>query len=130
MKCLFVLICAEEHLSRNHSASNVRVAPVGRLMTPRSLGGNGFDSAGDSDEEGTELEIGEDNCFRYEDINHSVDFMSVNVCVVLSSSFIFLCSNRDSHYVVFNIGTSLARRPNLKCNLMQIPLVFYSNMTF
>lgn len=84
-----MLICAEEHLSASHSGSNVRVAPVSRLMTPRSLGGNAFDSAGDSDEEGTELVIGEDTFFNYADINHSVDFMGINVCVVLASSFIF-----------------------------------------
>ena len=84
-----MLICAEEDISGNHSVSNVRVTPVGRLMTPRSLGGNAFDSAGESDEEGTELAIGEDGCFRYEDINHSVDFMSVNVCVVLAYYFMF-----------------------------------------
>lgn len=68
----------EEHLSASHSGSNVRVAPVSRLMTPRSLGGNAFDSAGDSDEEGTELVIGEDTFFNYPDINHSVDFMGIN----------------------------------------------------
>ncbi|RVW82456.1 putative AMP deaminase [Vitis vinifera] len=78
LKFLFVLICAEEHLSASHSGSNVRVAPVSRLMTPRSLGGNAFDSAGDSDEEGTELVIGEDTFFNYADINHSVDFMGIN----------------------------------------------------
>lgn len=83
-KFLFVLICAEEHHSASHSGHSVRVAPVGRLMTPRSLGGNAFDSAADSDDEGTELAAGEDTFFSYEGINHPVDFMSINVCGFLA----------------------------------------------
>ncbi|XP_062160523.1 AMP deaminase-like [Alnus glutinosa] len=50
-----------------------RIASVGRLVTPRSPGGNAFDSAGDSDEEATELANGDDILFNYGYIDSSTD---------------------------------------------------------
>lgn len=52
-------------------------------MTPRSPGGNAFDSAGDSDEEATELANGDDILFNYGYIDSSTDITNAQVCVVL-----------------------------------------------
>ncbi|XP_065620435.1 AMP deaminase-like [Quercus suber] len=58
----------------NHSAKYTRVASVGRLVTPRSPGGNAFDDDGDSDDDGTELTNGEDMLFNYGNIDSPIDF--------------------------------------------------------
>uniref|UniRef100_A0A7N2LB25 AMP deaminase n=1 Tax=Quercus lobata TaxID=97700 RepID=A0A7N2LB25_QUELO len=58
----------------NHSAKYTRVASVGRLVTPRSPGGNAFDDDGDSDDDGTELTNGEDMLFDYGNIDSPIDF--------------------------------------------------------
>lgn len=59
------------------------VGSIGRLMTPRSPGGNAFDVAGDSDDDdATELANGEDMFFDYGNLEASVDTVNVLVCVV------------------------------------------------
>ncbi|XP_057777088.1 AMP deaminase-like isoform X2 [Salvia miltiorrhiza] len=44
----------------NHSGTSMRVGSVGRLVTPGSACGYAFERTGDSDDEGTELEVEED----------------------------------------------------------------------
>lgn len=56
-----------------HSGMVPRMASVGRLVTPRSSCGNAFDSAGDSDEEGTEFANEEDVLFDYGYIDSSTE---------------------------------------------------------
>ncbi|XP_028094944.1 AMP deaminase-like isoform X1 [Camellia sinensis] len=53
------------------------VGSGGRLMTPRSSGGYAFGSAGDSDDEGTELATGED-LYTYENIDSSAECINLN----------------------------------------------------
>ncbi|KAK9277530.1 hypothetical protein L1049_007074 [Liquidambar formosana] len=65
----------EEDQPLDHSGSNTRVASVGRLTTPRSAGVNAFESAGDSDEEGTEFANEEDILFGYGNIDSSASFI-------------------------------------------------------
>ncbi|KAG2702230.1 hypothetical protein I3760_06G080900 [Carya illinoinensis] len=48
-----------------HSSMDSRMASVGRLVTPRSPGGNTYDNAEDSGEEGTELAYGDEVLFNY-----------------------------------------------------------------
>ncbi|XP_057949188.1 AMP deaminase-like [Malania oleifera] len=67
----------EDHMV-NPSASTMSVASVGRLMTPRSPGGNAFGNGGDSDDEVTEPANGEDIVFSYDNINSSADFINGN----------------------------------------------------
>jgi AMP deaminase len=69
----------------NHSGMYTRVASVGRLVTPRSPGGNAFDDAGDSDDDGTELTNVEDMLFDYGHIDSTTDFTNAHVCVVLAT---------------------------------------------
>ncbi|CAK9172213.1 unnamed protein product [Ilex paraguariensis] len=57
----------------DNSGSKMRVEFGGRLMTPISLGGYAFESAGDSDEEGTEFETGDEFLFTNENINSSAE---------------------------------------------------------
>ncbi|XP_042052918.1 AMP deaminase-like isoform X2 [Salvia splendens] len=45
----------------NHSGTSLRVGSVGRLVTPGSTCGYSFEGTGDSDDEGTELEMEEDD---------------------------------------------------------------------
>ncbi|XP_042049067.1 probable AMP deaminase isoform X3 [Salvia splendens] len=51
----------------NHSGTSLRVGSVGRLVTPGSTCGYSFEGTGDSDDEGTELEMGE-NASSYQNI--------------------------------------------------------------
>ncbi|KAH6756362.1 AMP deaminase [Perilla frutescens var. hirtella] len=53
----------------NHSGTSMRVGSAGRLVTPRSAGGYAFESTGDSDDDGTELEVEEDVLSYQNDIN-------------------------------------------------------------
>lgn len=62
----------------NHSGMYTRVASVGRLVTPRSPGGNAFDDAGDSDDDGTELTNVEDMLFDYGHIDSTTDFTNAH----------------------------------------------------
>lgn len=59
-------------------------------MTPRSPGGNAFESAGDSEEEGTEPADEDDILFGDENIDVSADLSNVSVS---GSSFLFLFFN-------------------------------------
>ncbi|XP_034211284.1 AMP deaminase-like isoform X4 [Prunus dulcis] len=58
-----------EGQSGNHSGSNTRMTPIGRLMTPRSQAGNAFESIADSDEEGTEFANEDDDTFNYGNVD-------------------------------------------------------------
>ncbi|KAH0991516.1 hypothetical protein GBA52_002999 [Prunus armeniaca] len=58
-----------EGQSVNHSGSNTRMTPIGRLMTPRSQAGNAFESIADSDEEGTEFANEDDDTFNYGNVD-------------------------------------------------------------
>lgn len=49
------------------------VGSIGRLITPRSPGGNAFDVVEDSDDDGTELANGDDMFFAYGNLEASVD---------------------------------------------------------
>ncbi|XP_022775981.1 probable AMP deaminase isoform X2 [Durio zibethinus] len=60
----------------SHCSSTTRLASYGRLMTPRSPGGNAFESAGDSDEEGTEPADGDEILFGDENIDISADLLN------------------------------------------------------
>ncbi|XP_042052917.1 AMP deaminase-like isoform X1 [Salvia splendens] len=53
----------------NHSGTSLRVGSVGRLVTPGSTCGYSFEGTGDSDDEGTELEMEEDDSSYRNDIN-------------------------------------------------------------
>lgn len=57
------MVCEGE--SAQISRSYKRIASVGRIMTPRSPGRNAFESAGDSDEEETQL--ANDNTIPFSD---------------------------------------------------------------
>ncbi|KAK4479751.1 hypothetical protein RD792_015283 [Penstemon davidsonii] len=58
----------EQYVS--HSSATMRVGSAGRLVTPRSAGGYAFENTEDSDDEGTELQAGEEHDLSYEnDIN-------------------------------------------------------------
>nr|DAD31136.1 TPA_asm: hypothetical protein HUJ06_009987 [Nelumbo nucifera] len=58
--------CVGSNQSFSRSGSKMRLASLGRPTTPRSPGGNAFESVEDSDEEGTELPYGEDNLVSYD----------------------------------------------------------------
>ncbi|XP_030480378.2 AMP deaminase [Cannabis sativa] len=62
-------------LSIERSSSRRRVASVERLMTPRSQAGT-FGITGDSDDDGTELAIGDEEFFNYGNVEVSIDGMS------------------------------------------------------
>lgn len=53
----------------NHAGTSMRVGSAGRLVTPRAAGGYAFESTGDSEDEGTELEVDEDILSYQNDIN-------------------------------------------------------------
>lgn len=55
----YLLLVGDEHYV-NHSGTSLRVGSVGRLVTPGSTCGYSFEGTGDSDDEGTELEMEED----------------------------------------------------------------------
>ncbi|XP_059648905.1 probable AMP deaminase [Cornus florida] len=75
-----------EDQSVNKSASKMWVGSGGRLMTPRSSGGYAFESAGDSDEEGTDNAAGEDTLFTYQNINSSTEYMNDSYSNIQNSS--------------------------------------------
>ncbi|OMO51645.1 hypothetical protein CCACVL1_29661 [Corchorus capsularis] len=64
-----------ENQTFSHGGSTARLANYGRLMTPRSPGGNAFESAGDSDEEGTEPANEDDILFGDENIDGPNDLL-------------------------------------------------------
>lgn len=68
-----------------HSGMDSRLASVGRLVTPRSPGGNTYDNAEDSDEEGTELAYGEEVLFNYGYIDIGNELTNAQVYVLLAS---------------------------------------------
>ncbi|KAL1550971.1 AMP deaminase [Salvia divinorum] len=53
----------------NHSGTSLRVGSVGRIVTPASTCGYAFEGTGDSDDEGTELEMGENVSSYRNDMN-------------------------------------------------------------
>lgn len=63
----YLLLLGEEQYV-NHSGTSMRVGSVGRLVTPGSACGYAFERTGDSDDEGTELEVGED-VSSYQNVN-------------------------------------------------------------
>ncbi|KAK6252641.1 hypothetical protein QUC31_014361 [Theobroma cacao] len=65
-----------ENQTFSRGVSSTRLATYGRLMTPRSPGGNAFESAGDSDEEGTEPGDEDDILFGDENIDGSGDLLN------------------------------------------------------
>ncbi|XVE84922.1 hypothetical protein DITRI_Ditri17bG0050700 [Diplodiscus trichospermus] len=65
--------------------STTRLATYGRHMTPRSPGGNAFESAGDSEEEGTEP-ADEDDLFGDENIDGSANLLN-DVATKVQNSF-------------------------------------------
>ncbi|XP_021292923.1 probable AMP deaminase [Herrania umbratica] len=60
----------------SRGVSTTRLATYGRLMTPRSPGGNAFESAGDSDEEGTEPADEDDILCGDQNIDGSGDLLN------------------------------------------------------
>lgn len=80
----FLLWTGEDH-SLNRPGSSSRLASVGRLITPRSPGGNAFGNAEDSDEEGTELANEDDIIFSHETVDASSNIINVGSSVVLAS---------------------------------------------
>ena len=87
---MVILLCAGENQTFSHGGSATRLATYGRLMTPRSPGGNAFESAGDSDEEGTEPADEDDFLFGDENIDGSADLLNVSAFLVLVSFSISL----------------------------------------
>ncbi|KAG6429664.1 hypothetical protein SASPL_107716 [Salvia splendens] len=61
----------------NHSGTSLRVGSVGRLVTPGSTCGYSFEGTGDSDDEGTELEMGENASSYQNDINLMSQFQQI-----------------------------------------------------
>ncbi|KAG8366285.1 hypothetical protein BUALT_Bualt17G0060500 [Buddleja alternifolia] len=57
-----------EEQYHSHSGATMRVGSAGRLATPRSAGDYTFQSTGESDDEETELETGEDHVLSYENV--------------------------------------------------------------
>lgn len=66
----------------DRSSSYRRVGSVDRLMTPRSQGGTAFDITGDSDDEGTELAIGDEEFFDYANVDAPVSSITGHVCLL------------------------------------------------
>ncbi|KAL8035646.1 hypothetical protein ABFX02_12G111100 [Erythranthe guttata] len=66
----------EKHAS--HSGTTMRVGSAGRLATPRSAGSYAFDSAGDSDDEGTELEAEDDQDMNLTQDQHIISAQAEN----------------------------------------------------
>ncbi|XP_037491964.1 probable AMP deaminase isoform X2 [Jatropha curcas] len=62
--------------SVNYCSSITRMASLGRLNTPRSPGGNAFDSMGDSDEEETEFGTEDDVFFSNVNMDPSADYVN------------------------------------------------------
>ncbi|XVF02293.1 hypothetical protein REPUB_Repub04eG0163200 [Reevesia pubescens] len=77
-----------ENQTFSHGGSTTRLATYGRLMTPRSPGGNAFESAGDSDDEGTEVADEHDILFGNENIDGSADLL-MDVVTKVQNSFSF-----------------------------------------
>ncbi|XVF84817.1 hypothetical protein PTKIN_Ptkin17bG0069900 [Pterospermum kingtungense] len=75
-----------ENQTFSHAGSTTRLATYGRLMTPRSPGGNAFESAGDSEEEGTEPADEDDILFGDENVNVSAD-LSNDIATKVQNSF-------------------------------------------
>lgn len=67
----------------------MRLASVGRVMTPRSPGANAFESGWESDEDGTELADEEDILYRHDNANSAADFMIAHVRIAVPSEFMF-----------------------------------------
>lgn len=63
-----------ESKSANYSSSVTRMASIGRLVSPRSPGGNAFDSVGDSDEEATVFADEDDVTFSNGNMESSADY--------------------------------------------------------
>ncbi|KAL5761882.1 hypothetical protein ACOSP7_018146 [Xanthoceras sorbifolium] len=92
-----------EDQSINLRGSSTRLASVARLLTPRSPGGNTFENAEDSDEEGTELANEDDIGFSYQNIGSSADFINdVETKIQNSSAAPFRVDDvnpvKDQHY--------------------------------
>lgn len=79
MNLKFETSFAGSELALDRAASYRRVASVDRLVTPRSQSGTSFDIAGDSDDEGTELNGDDDEFFDYANLEAPVSSVSGHV---------------------------------------------------
>ncbi|XP_034211261.1 AMP deaminase-like isoform X1 [Prunus dulcis] len=87
-----------EGQSGNHSGSNTRMTPIGRLMTPRSQAGNAFESIADSDEEGTEFANEDDDTFNYGNVD-SLDNTVTDVNSNLQNSSAVLLKSDVKNFI-------------------------------
>ena len=99
---MVILLCAGENQTFSHGGSATRLATYGRLMTPRSPGGNAFESAGDSDEEGTEPADEDDFLFGDENIDGSADLLNVSAFLVLILVFFFFNFSVCRYHCLYN----------------------------
>lgn len=78
------ILCEGEEKSINFSSSITRMVSHGRLVTPMSSGGNTFQGAVDSEEEGTELADEDDIIFGYGNMDSSAAYIKVCAYLILA----------------------------------------------